>query len=163
MSSNNKCFWADQKTKIAVLVSDFLIGCDIFDLSSVIAKHNPTKLCRKQELSALYKVCLFGPIGKQRWPPNPLIGWDIFDFFYATAERNLRKPYKKQVPKALYQVCVLGRSGKQRWPHWPLIASFFDRKQVLDVLYEVYVFRADRKKDGRLGLWFAEIFSHSTL
>ena len=53
--------------------------------------------------------------------------------------------------------------GKQRWPHWPLITSFFDRKQVLDVLYEVYVFRADRKKDGRLGLWFAEIFSHSTL
>ena len=39
-----------------------------------------------------------------------------------------------------------------------------DRKQDLNVLYQVCVFRADRKKqDGRPGLWLAETFSTSSL
>ena len=39
-----------------------------------------------------------------------------------------------------------------------------DRKQDLNVLYQVCVFQADRKKqDGRSGLWLAETFSTSPL
>ena len=36
-----------------------LIGRDIFDFSSEIAKRNSTKLDRKQDLKVLYKVCVF--------------------------------------------------------------------------------------------------------
>ena len=39
-----------------------------------------------------------------------------------------------------------------------------DRQQDLNALYQVCVFRADRKKhDGRPGLWLAETFSNSPL
>ena len=72
-----------------------------------------------------------------------------------------------------------GPIGKTRWPPWPLIgwdifdfssetaernSKKLDRKQDLNVLYQVCVFRADRKKqDGRPGLWLAETFSTSHL
>ena len=72
----------------------------------------------------------------------------------------------------------LGPIRKTRWPPWPLIgwdifdfpetaernSTKLDRKQDLNVLYQVCVFRADRKKqDGRLSLWLAETFSTSSL
>ena len=47
-----------------------LIGWDIFDFSSKTAERNSTKLDRKQDLNVLYRVCVFGPIGKTRWPPG---------------------------------------------------------------------------------------------
>ena len=36
-----------------------LIGLDIFDFSSETAERNSTKLDRKQDLNALYQVCVF--------------------------------------------------------------------------------------------------------
>ena len=36
-----------------------LIGQDIFDFSSETAEWNSTKLDRKQDLNALYQVCVF--------------------------------------------------------------------------------------------------------
>ena len=72
-----------------------------------------------------------------------------------------------------------GPIGKTRWPPWPLIgwdifdfpsetaeqnSTKLDRTQDLNVLYQVCVFRADRKKqDGRPGFWLAETFSTSPL
>ena len=72
-----------------------------------------------------------------------------------------------------------GSIGKTRWPPWPLIgwdifdfsseiaegnSTKLDRNQALNVLYQVCVFRVDRKKqDGRPGLWMAETFSTSPL
>ena len=71
----------------------------------------------------------------------------------------------------------LGWSEK-RWPPWPLIgwdifdfssetaeqnSTKLDRKQDLNVLYQFCVLWADRKKDGRPGLWLAETFSTSPL
>ena len=46
----------------------------IFDFSSETAERNSQRLDRKQDLNALYQVCIFGPIRKTRWPPWPLIG-----------------------------------------------------------------------------------------
>ena len=83
-----------------------LIRWDILDFSSKTAERNKTKLDRKQDLNALYQVCVFGPIRKTRWPPWPLIGWDIFDFFSETAERNSTKLDRKEDLNVLYQVCV---------------------------------------------------------
>ena len=72
-----------------------------------------------------------------------------------------------------------GPIGKTRWPPCPLIgwdifvfssetaernSMKLNRKQDINVLYQVCVFRADReKKDGRPGLWLAETFSTSPL
>ena len=72
-----------------------------------------------------------------------------------------------------------GPIGKTRWPPWPLIGwdifnfssetaernlTKLDRKLDLNVLYQVCVFQADRKKkDGHPGLWLAETFSTSPL
>ena len=79
----------------------------------------------------------------------------------------------------LPSLCFFGLIGKTKWPLWPLNGwNIFDfssetayrnstkrkRKQDLNVLYQVCVFRADRKKqDGRPGLWLAETFSTSIL
>ena len=125
------------------------------------------------------KFVFFLAIGKTRWPPWPLIGWDIFDFSSESAERNSMKLDRKQDLKVLYQVCVVfGPIGKTRWPPWPLIgwdvfdfssetaeqnSTKLDRKQDLNVLYQFCVFWADRKKNGRPGLWLAETFSTSPL
>ena len=130
-------------------------------------------------MSSTKFVFFFWAIGKTRWPPWPLIGWDIFDFSSETVERNSMKLDRKQDLKVLYQVCVVfGPIGKTRWPPWPLIgwdvfdfssetaeqnSTKLDRKQDLNVLYQFCVFWADRKKDGRPGLWLAETFSTSPL
>ena len=42
-------------------------------------------------------------------------------------------------------------------------STTLDRKQDLIILYQVCVFRADQKKDGRPGLWLTETFSTSLL
>ena len=72
-----------------------------------------------------------------------------------------------------------GPIEKTKWPPWPLIcwdifdfseetaernSTKLDSRQDLNTLYQVCVFRADRKKeDGRPGLWLAETFSTSPL
>ena len=98
-------------------------------------------------------------------PLKPLNGiqWNL------TGSKNLRSSTK---------FVLFGPIGKTRWPPWPLIGwdifDFFsetaeqnstklDRKQDLNVLYQFCVFWADRKKDGRPGLWLAETFSTSPL
>ena len=90
------------------------VNFHIFDFSSETAERNSTKLDRKQDLNALYQVCVFGPIRKTRWPPWPLIGWDIFDFSSETAERNSTKLDRKQDLNALYQVCVFRADPKNK-------------------------------------------------
>ena len=76
-------------------------------------------------------------------------------------------------------LCFSGRWKKTRWPPWPLIgwdifdsfseiaewnAMKLDRKQDLNVLYQICVFPVDRKKkDDRPGLLLAETFSTSPL
>ena len=74
--------------------------------------------------------------------------WDIFDFSSETAERNSTKDVFRADRK------------KTRWPPWPLIgwdifdfssetaeqnSRKLDRKQDLNALYQVCVFRADLK------------------
>ena len=90
-----------------------LIGWDIFDFSSETAEQNSTKLDRKQDLKALYQVCVFRADRKNKMAAWPLIGWDIFDFSSETAEWNSMKLDRKQDLKALYQVCVFGPIKKQ--------------------------------------------------
>ena len=118
------------------------------------------KLERKQDLNALYKVCVFRADRINKMAAWPLIGQDIFDFSSETAEPNSMKLDRKQDLNAQYQVCVFRADPKTRWPPWPLIgwdifdfssetakrnSTKFDTKQDLKALYQVCVFRADPK------------------
>ena len=48
------------------------------------------------------------------------------------------------------------------WNRWTEFSETVDRKQDLNVLYQVYVFFSE-KQDGRPGLWLAETFLTSAL
>ena len=96
---------------MAALASDWP-GC-FFYFSSETAEQNSTKLDSKQDLDVLYKVCVFGPIGKTRWPPWPLIGRYIFDFTSETAELNSTILDRKQDLNVLYKVCVFRADRKK--------------------------------------------------
>ena len=87
--------------------------------------------------------------------------------------------FSSETRNGTYKVCISGPIGKTRWLPRPLIgwdildfpsetnernSTKLDRKQDLNVLYQVCVFRAYRKKqDSRPGLWFADIYSTSPL
>ena len=60
---------------------------------------------RKQLLSVLYQVCVFGPIEKTRWPPRYLICWDIFEFPSETTEHDFTKLNWKQTQRPLPSLC----------------------------------------------------------
>ena len=139
-----------------------LIGWDIFDFSSEIAEGNSTKLNRKQDLNILYQVCVFRADRKNKmaalasyWLRHfRLLLWNRWTAFNETWQDA-----RSQCP--LPSLCFSGRSEKTRWPPWPLIgwdifdifsettepnSMKLDRKQDLNVLYQVCVFRTDRKK-----------------
>ena len=79
---------------------------NIFIFSFETTKWYLTKLDKKQDLSVLYQVCVFGSIRKPIWPPPLLICWDIFYFSSETAERNSTELDRKQDFNILYQVCI---------------------------------------------------------
>ena len=101
------------------------------------------------------KFVFLGLIRKTRWPPWLLIGWDIFAFS-ETAERNSMKLDSTSSTKFVFFRPV----RKTRWLPWPLIgwdifdlssetaernSKKLDRKQDLNVLYQVCVFWANWK------------------
>ena len=107
----------------------------------------------------LPSLCFSSWSEKTRWSPWPLIGWDIFDFSSETIEWNWTKPLQEARDlNFLYQVWVFGQIEKTRWLPRPLIgwnifdfsetpkrnSTKLDRKQDLNVLYQVCVFRVDQ-------------------
>ena len=186
-----------------------LICWDIFDFSSETDERNSTKLDRKQDLNALYQVCVFRADRKNKmgalasdWLRHfRLLFWNCWTQFHETwQEARSQRPLpdlcfsgrsEKQdgrrglwlaeafstsslktlngIPRNLTRskismsstrLVFFGPIGKTRWAPWPLIGwdifDFFsetavrnstklDRKQDLNVLYQICVFRADRK------------------
>ena len=137
-----------------------LIGWDIFDFSSETPERNSTKLDRKQDLNALYQVCVFRTNRKKQ---NGRPGLWLADTFSTSLkwlngiQRNLTGS-KISTPSAKF--VFFGLIGKTRWPPWLLIgwdifdfssetaernSTKLDRKQDLNALYQVCVFRAVRK------------------
>ena len=138
-----------------------LIGLDIFDFSSETAELNSTKLDRKQDLKVFYQVCVFRADRKNKmaalasdWLRHfRLLLWNRWTEFNETSqEAGSQRP--------LPSLYFFGPIGKTRWPPWPLIgwdifdfssetsernSTKLDRKEDLNVLYQVCVFRADWK------------------
>ena len=139
-----------------------MIGRDILEFFSEIAEQNSMKLDRKQISTSSTKFVFFGAIRETRWPPCPLIGWDIFDFLlwnYWTELNETWQELRSQRPFTKF-VFFQADPKKTRWPPWPMICrdilEFFseiakqnsmklDKKQDLNVLYQVCVFRGDQR------------------
>ena len=156
-----------------------LIGWDIFDFSSETAERNSTKLDRKQDLNALYQVCVFRADRKNKMAAWPLIGWAIFDFSSETAEWNSTKLDRKQDLNALYQVCVLRADRKNKmaalafdwlrhfwlllWNRWTEFNETWQEARSQRPLPSLCFSGRLEKQDGCPGLWLAETFSTSLL
>ena len=144
-----------------------LIGWDIFDFSSKTAERNSTKLDRKQDLNILYHVCVFRADQKNKmaalasdWLRHfRLLFWNRWTEFNETWPETRSE-------RLLQSLCFFRLIGKIRWPPWLLIgldildfssetaerpATKHDRKQDLNVLYQVCVFGRSEKQDGRPG------------
>ena len=135
----------------------------IFDFFSETAEPNSIKHDRKQDLNVLYQVCVFQADRKNKMatPASDwlrhflLLLWNCWIEFNKTwQEARSQRP--------LPSLCFFGPIGKTRWPPRPLIGwdilDFFsetailnstklDRKQDLNVLYQVCVFRANLKNN----------------
>ena len=138
-----------------------LIGWNIFNFSAETAERNSTKLDRKQDLNVLYQVCFFlGRSDKQDGRP----GLGLAETFSTSPlkpqngiQRNLTG---SKISSSSTKFVFFWLIRKTRWPPWPLIGwdifDFYaetaeqnlmklDRKQDLNILYQVCVFQADRK------------------
>ena len=138
-----------------------LIGWDIFDFFSETTERNSMKLDRKQDLKVLYQVCvLLGWSEKQDGRP----GLWLAEKFLTSSLKPLNGIQRNltgcKISTSSTKFVFFGSIWKTRWLPWPLIGwnifDFFsetternsmklDRKQDLNVLYQVCVFRADRK------------------
>ena len=119
------------------------------------------KLDRKQDLNILYQVCVFRADRKNKMAA---LASDWLRPFWTSPlkaqngiQRNL---IESKISTSSTKFVFFGPIGKTRWPPWPLIgwdildfssetaernSTKLIRKQDLNVLYQVFVFRADRK------------------
>ena len=154
-------FRADQKSKIAALASDWLKHFSAS--SSQPLNWFWRNLTGSKSSIPSIKFVFFMPIENPRLPPWPLIGWNIFwpslqllNGFWRNLTGN--KSSTSSTKFVLFFVPIRNPS----WPPWPLIGwnifrlllynrwmdlTKFDRKQILNTLYQVFVFRADRKSE----------------
>ena len=138
-----------------------LIGWDIFDFSSKTAEWNSTKLDRKQDLNVPYQVCVFRADRKNKMAALAS-DWlrHFLTSFLKPLNRIQRNLTGSKISTSSTKFIFFRPIGKTRWPPLPLIGwDIFDfsssnaernstklvRKQDLNVLYQVCVFRADRK------------------
>ena len=138
-----------------------LICRDIFDFFSETAEQNSTKLDRKQDLNVLYQVCVFRADRKNKMAA---LASDWLRHFWTSPLKRLKRIQQNltgsKISTSSTKFGFFGPIGKTRWPPWPLIgwdifdfssetaernSTKLDRKQDLNVLYQVCVFRADWK------------------
>ena len=162
------CTWAEGSSALLwsyvvrrpSVVRPSVVNFHIFDFSSETAEQNSTKLDRKQDLNVLYQVCVFRAKKKQDGRPKLWLAETLL-----TSPLKPLKGIRRNLTGSKISMCstkfVFFRPiGKPRWPPWPLIGwdifdfssetaepnwKKLDRKQDLSVLYQVCVFRADRK------------------
>ena len=106
------------------------------------------------------KFVFFGPIGKTRWPPGLWLAETFSTSPLKPPNEIQRNLTGSKISTSSTKFVFFGLIGKTRWPPRPLIGwDIFDfssetaernstklvRKQDLNVLYQVCVFRADRK------------------
>ena len=139
-----------------------LIGWDIFDFSSETAERNSTKLDRKQDLNALYQVCVFrADRKKQDGRPRFWLAETFSTSPLKVLNRIQQNLIGSKISKPSTKFVFFGPIGKTRWPPRPLIgwdifdfsvetaeqnSAKLDKKQALNAFYQVCVFQANREK-----------------
>ena len=138
-----------------------LIGWDIFDFSSETTERSSTKTWQEaRSQRPLPSLCFSGRSEKQDGRP----GLWLAETFLTSPLKPLngiqRNLTESKISTSSTRFVFLGLIKKTRWPTWPLIdwdifdfssetaernSTKLDRKQDLNVLYQVCVFRADRK------------------
>ena len=146
----------------------------IFDFSSETAERNSTKIDRKQDLNALYQVCVFRADPKNKMAALASDWLRHFDFSSETAERNSTKLDREQDLKALYQFCVFRADPKNKmaalasdwlrhfrlllWNRWMEFNETWQKARSQCPLPSLCFSGRSKKQDGRPGLWLAETF-----
>ena len=133
----------------------------------------------KRSQRPLPSLCFSGRSEKQDGPP----GLWLAEIFSTSPMKPLngiqRNLTGSKISTSSTKFVFFGPIGKTRWPPWPLIgwdifdfsyetaernSTKLDRKQDLNILYQVCVFGGrSEKQDGRPGLWLAETFSTSPM
>ena len=91
-----------------------LIGWHILDFSSETAERNSTKLDRKQDLNALYQVCVFQVDRKNKMAAPVYDLLRHFQLFLWNRWIEFNKTWRKQDPNILYQACVFRADQKKK-------------------------------------------------
>ena len=152
----------------------------IFDFSSETAERNSTKLDRKQDLNALYQVCVFRVDRKNKmaalasdWLRHfRLLLWNCWTEF-----NEIWQEARSQRP--LPSLCFSGRSEKQDgrpglwlaetffllllWNRWTEFNETWQEARSQRPLPSLCFSGRSEKQDGRPGLWLAEAFLTSPL
>ena len=150
-------FRADRKNKMAALASDWLRHFLLLLWNRWTECNETWQEARSQR--PLASLCFSGRLEKQDGRP----GLWLAETFSTSPLKPLNGIQQNltgsKISKPSTKFVFFGPIGKTRWPSWPLIgldifdfsetaernSTKLDRKQDLNALYQVCVFRADRK------------------
>ena len=119
---------------------------------------NSTKLDRKQEFNILYQVCVFRADRKTKMAALPSYWLRHFRLLFCNRWTEINETWGNKILISSTEGVLFGLIRKVRWSLQPLIGwdifYFFsataewnstklDRKQVLSILHQICVFRAD--------------------
>ena len=115
---------------------------------------------KKKDLNVLYQVCVFRANWKKQSGRPGLWMAETFSTSPLKPQNRIRRSLTgRKILTSSIKFVFLGPIGKTRWPPWPLIgwdifdfsetaeqnSTKLDRKEDLNVLYQVCVLGADRK------------------
>ena len=151
-------FRADRKNKMAVLASDWLRHFRLLLWNHWREFNETWQEARSQR--PLPSLCFSGWSKKQDGRPGLWLGETFSTSPMKPLNRIKQNLTGSKITTSSTKFVFFGPIGITRWPSWPLIGwdifDFFsetaernsmklDRKQDLNILYQVCVFRADRK------------------
>ena len=127
-------FQANRKNKMAALASDWLRHFQL--------EWNWMKLNRKQDLNALYQVCALGQKKKQDGRPGLWLA-ETFSTSPLKLLNGIERNFTgSKISMSSTKLVFFRPIGKKEMA---ALASDWLRKQDLNVLYQVFVFRVDQK------------------
>ena len=151
-------FWADQKNKMAALASDWLRHFWLLLWNRWMEFNETRQEARSQR--PLPSLCFSGRSEKQDGRPGLWLAETFSTSPLKPLNRIQRNLTGSKISMSSTKFVFFGLIGKTRWPPWPLIgwdifdfstenteqnSTKLDRKQDLNVLYQVCVFQADQK------------------